>query len=252
MMILLTNDDGIRAPGIAAMYRQIKKMGDVHVIAPDPEQSATGHGITLDVPLLTSKVKVQDLFEGISVHGRPADCVKVAVDQILPRKPDLVISGMNAGANAGIAVLYSGTVAAAIEAAFLGVPSIAVSMHLDGKKEPAFDWGAEIAMEAIEKIMKIGLGVHEMANINVPALSPGQRPAGIKIVRQCTVPWIDSYDKRTDPRGREYFWNLSYFSFGTSEDDTDMAALRDGYVTITPLQFDLTNGVLMKKWSQEK
>lgn len=248
-MILLTNDDGIRAPGIAAMYRQIKNMGEVHVIAPETVQSATGHGITLDVPLLTSKVKVEGLFDGISVHGRPADCVKVAVDQLLPRKPDLVISGMNAGANAGIAVLYSGTVAAAIEAAFLGLPSIAVSMHFEPKKEPAFDWCAQMAMEAIDRVLKAGLGPHQVANINVPALDPGVRPRGTKLVRQCTVPWIDSYEKRTDPRGREYFWNLSYFSFGTSEDETDMAALRDGYLTITPLQFDLTNGVLMKKWN---
>lgn len=232
------------------MYRQIKKLGEVHVIAPETVQSASGHGITLDVPLLTSRVKVQDLFEGISVHGRPADCVKVAVDQILPRKPDLVISGMNAGANAGIAVLYSGTVAAAIEAAFLGAPAMAVSMHLDGKNEPDFDWGAEIAFEAIEKIVAAGLGAHQVANINVPCLPRGKRAAGIKIVRQCTVPWIDSYERRTDPRGRDYFWNSSYFSFGKSEEDTDMAALRDGFVTVTPLQFDLTNGVLMKKWGQ--
>jgi 5'-nucleotidase len=253
MLILLTNDDGIRAPGIAAMYRQVKTLGETHVIAPETVQSATSHGITLDVPLLTSRVKVQNAFEGISVHGRPADCVKIAVDQLLPRKPDLAISGLNAGANAGIAVIYSGTVAAAIEAAFLGVPSIAVSVHMEDRQNPPdFEWAAEIARGVIENVLAAGLGTNQVANINVPCLPAGKKPAGIKVVRQCTVPWIDSYERRTDPQGRDYFWNSSYFSFGTSEADTDMAALRDGYVTVTPLQFDLTNGVLMKKWGQRK
>src|SRR5215213_6923366 len=130
MLILLTNDDGIMAPGIVAMYRELTQLGDVTVVAPETVQSATGHGITLTAPLLTSKVIVENGFTGTAVDGRPADCVKLAVNQLLPRLPDLVVSGINSGANVGINVIYSGTVAAAIEAAFLGLPSIAVSLML--------------------------------------------------------------------------------------------------------------------------
>src|SRR6187549_1712422 len=132
MRILLTNDDGIMAPGIVALYRELVTIGEVSVIAPEQVQSATGHGITLTTPLLTSSVTVENGFTGIAVDGRPADCVKLAVAKLLPRTPDLVISGMNSGANVGINVIYSGTVAAAIEAAFLGLPSIAVSLYLKG------------------------------------------------------------------------------------------------------------------------
>src|SRR3954465_5327775 len=130
MLILLTNADGIRAPGILAMWRELASLGEVRVIAPQTVQSAAGHGVTLESPLMTEPVKIDNGFEGIAVGGRPADCVKLAVNQLLPRKPDLVVSGMNEGANVGINVVYSGTVAAAIEAAFLGCPSIAVSLHL--------------------------------------------------------------------------------------------------------------------------
>src|SRR3954467_37880 len=130
MLILLTNDDGIHAPGIVAMYRELVKLGEVHVVAPETVQSATGHGITISAPLLTNRVTVENGFTGIAVDGRPADCVKLAVAKLLPGAPDLGGGGLNAGANVGINVIYSGTVAAAIEAAFLGLPSIAVSLHL--------------------------------------------------------------------------------------------------------------------------
>src|SRR5947209_7337342 len=129
-LILLTNDDGIRAPGLVAMYREVIKLGEVHVVGPETVQSATGHGITLSTPLLTNRVTVEGVFTGVAVDGRPADRVKLAVAKILPRTPDLVVSGMNSGANVGINVIYSGTVAAAIEAAFLGLPAIAVSLYL--------------------------------------------------------------------------------------------------------------------------
>src|SRR3954469_2962900 len=139
MLILLTNDDGIRAPGLVAMYRELVSLGEVEVVAPETVQSATGHGITITTPLLTNRVKVEDAFTGTAVDGRPADCVKLAIDQLLPRRPDLVISGMNSGVNVGINVIYSGTVAAAIEAAFLGLPSIAVSLMLKNDINPNYD-----------------------------------------------------------------------------------------------------------------
>jgi len=252
MTILLTNDDGISAPGLVALYRELSSMGEVHVVAPESVQSAAGHGITLTTPLLTSRVKVQDAFTGVAVDGRPADCVKLAVAHLLPRPPDLVVSGMNSGANVGINVVYSGTVAAAIEAAFLGLPAIAVSLYLGSDGPPDFTQAARYARWTIEQIVGAGLRPGEVASVNLPALQSGQTPAGVKILRQCTRPWIDSYERRQDPRGRDYFWNSSVFTLGPADDDTDVAALRQRYITITPLQFDLTNYQLLRQWTDRQ
>jgi 5'-nucleotidase len=252
MLILLTNDDGILAPGLAALYREIACLGDIHVVASDSVQSATGHGITLTSPLPIQRVNVGDVFTGISVVGRPADCVKLAVSQLLPRPPDLVISGMNAGANVGINVIYSGTVAAAIEGAFLGLPSIAVSLHLRDDPTPDFARAALFARETIQRILAAGLAPGQVASVNIPGLKANESPAGIRIVRQCTRGWTDTYERRQDPRGREYFWNSSVFKLGPTEDDTDVAALRDRFITITPLQFDLTNRDLLAQWKRRE
>ena len=248
MLILLTNDDGIRAPGLVAMYRELTSLGEVHVVAPETVQSATGHGITLSTPLLTQRVTVEDAFTGTSVDGRPADCVKLAVAKILPRQPDLVVSGINAGANVGINVIYSGTVAAAIEAAFLGLPSIAISLYL--RKEIPLDFArtAGLAMNVIRQILAGGLKPGQVVTVNIPPLREGESPAGIKVVRQCTNAWIDTYEERKNPRGQSYFWNNTIFSLGNTDEDTDVAALRDGYITVTPLQFDLTNYPMMREW----
>jgi 5'-nucleotidase len=250
MRILLTNDDGIHAPGILAMFKELSKNADVSVIAPETVQSATGHGITLSAPLLTSKVTVADGFTGIAVDGRPADCVKLAVAQLLPQKVDLVVSGINAGANVGINVIYSGTVAAAIEAAFLGLPSIAVSLHLRANVPTDFQQAAVLARETIDLVLAKGLAPGQVATINLPALGTGEKPAGTRFVRQCTRPWIDTYERRQDPRGRDYFWNSSVFTLVESEEPTDMAALRDKYVTITPLCFDLTDHATLRRWQE--
>ncbi len=252
MLILLTNDDGIQAPGLLAMYRELTQLGEVHVVAPQVVQSATGHGITLGAPLMTTRMKVADTFTGVSVEGRPADCVKLAVARLLPAKPDLVISGINSGANTGINVLYSGTVAAAIEAAFLGLPAIAVSLHTRSDVVPDFSRTAAYAINVIRQSLAAGLRGGQIITANFPALGPNQAPKGIKIVRQCTNYQHDSYDGRRDPRGREYFWNDTVFTLGPTEEDTDVAALRDGYITLTPLQFDLTHGPMLREWSQKK
>jgi 5'-nucleotidase len=250
MLILLTNDDGISAPGIAAMYRELIRLGEVIVVAPETAQSATGHGITLNTPLLTSRVTIENGFTGTAVDGRPADCVKLAFAQLLPRPPDLVVSGINAGANVGINVIYSGTVAAAIEAAFLGAPSIATSLFLRNHVPTDFARAAKLSLETIEKILALGLSPGQVASINIPALQPDQPPAGTKIVRQCIRPWVDTYQRRQDPRGREYYWNSSVFSLGDTEADTDVAALRDHFITVTPLQFDLTEHGMLRKWQE--
>src|SRR5687768_12470515 len=153
MLILLTNDDGIQAPGLVALYRELVRLGEVHVVAPETVQSATGHGITITTPLLTSQVTVENGFTGTAIDGRPADCVKLAVAKLLPRQPDLVVSGLNSGANVGINVIYSGTVAAAIEAAFLGLPSVAASLYL--KRDVPIDYArsALLTRQTIEQIL---------------------------------------------------------------------------------------------------
>src|SRR3954464_12240695 len=163
MLILLTNDDGIRAPGLVALYRELVKLGEVQVVAPETVQSATGHGITIDAPLLTDRVTVEGAFTGVAVDGRPADCVKLAVLKILPRMPDLVVSGMNSGANVGINVLYSGTVAAAIEAAFLGLPSIAASLSRRREIPTDYARAAGLVRQTIELILDAGLGRGQVA-----------------------------------------------------------------------------------------
>jgi 5'-nucleotidase len=249
MLILLTNDDGIQAPGIVAMWRELTKLGDVFVVAPETAQSATGHGITLASPLLTSKVSIENGFTGTAVDGRPADCVKLAVAQLLPRRPDLVVSGLNAGANVGINVIYSGTVAAAIEAAFLGLPAIATSLYLRREVETDFAHAAAVARRTIERVLDHGLSAGQVASINVPALRAGEEPAGIRVGRQCVNAWADTYDRRQDPRGRDYYWNSSVFTLGPTDEDTDVAGLRDKCVTVTPLQFDLTDHRTLRRWS---
>jgi 5'-nucleotidase len=251
MLILLTNDDGISAPGLVALYRELTDLGEVHVVAPASVQSATSHGITLLTPLLTSRVTVPDAFTGIAVDGRPADCVKLAVAHLLPKPPDLVISGMNSGANVGINVIYSGTIAAALEAAFLGLPAIAVSLHL-GKDIPTdYKRSAKLARQTIDTVLEWGLPPGRAATINIPALRSEESPAGVRIVRQCTRPWADLYERRKDPRGRDYFWNSSVFALDSPESDSDVAALASRHITVTPLQFDLTDHALLKKWESE-
>jgi 5'-nucleotidase len=252
MLILLTNDDGIYAPGLVAMYRELTQLGEVHVVAPETVQSATGHGITIDTPLLTSRVTVQDTFTGVSVAGRPADCVKLAAAKLLPRAPDLVVSGINSGANVGINVIYSGTVAAAIEAAFLGLPAIAVSLYLRRDIPADYARTATFARRTVEQILSAGLRGGRVVSVNLPPLRPGEQPTGTKVVRQCARPWADTYEERKDPRGRSYFWNSSVFTLGETEDDTDVAALRDGYITITPLHFDLTHYPMLREWKDRE
>jgi 5'-nucleotidase len=251
-LILLTNDDGIRAPGLVAMYRALSGLGEVQVVAPETVQSATGHGITLSAPLLTQRVAVEGTFTGTSVDGRPADCVKLAVAKLMPRQPDLVVSGMNSGANVGINVIYSGTVAAAIEAAFLGLPAVAVSLYLRNHIPIDYARSAGLARQIIDQALAAGLKAGQVISVNIPPLLPDQQPTGVKVCRQCVRPWVDTYEERKDPRGRPYFWNSSVFTLVPGEQDTDVAALRDGYITVTPLQFDLTQYPQLKEWQDRE
>lgn len=252
MRILITNDDGILAPGIVALYRCLEGLGRLDVVAPATHQSATGHGITVYEPIRVQAVQVQSTFEGFAVEGRPADCVKLALTHLLKEKPDLVISGINDGSNAGMNVIYSGTVAAAAEGAMFGIPAIAVSQAWG--KGIDFDLAGKWARAVIDLILQNGLPTDCVLNVNIPPQHNGI-PRGLRVVRQSTIPAEDSYERRSDPQGRPYFWATG----GSQENnrhvlDSDVQALREGFITLCPLHFDLTHNELKsnlgeKSWS---
>jgi 5'-nucleotidase len=245
--ILLTNDDGVYAPGLRALRTELLKLGEVTVVAPATEQSAVGHSITLLTPLLVQEVlDDQDRFMGWAVEGRPADCVKLALLELLPDPPDVVVSGLNAGSNAGINVLYSGTVAAAIEAAFFRRVSIAVSLEYTRPKPLDFPRAAELARRVIEQIMAHKPAGGSLFNVNIPSLEKGP-VRGIRTLPQNVAPYVETYDRRRDPRGRVYFWSNPGFGCPEPLPDTDVTALEEGYITVTPLQFDLTHAEMLRQ-----
>jgi 5'-nucleotidase len=241
MRILLTNDDGIYAPGLCVLRQELLKLGMVTVVAPATEQSAAGHSVTLLNPLLISEVLDDDghTFIGWAVEGRPADCVKLALLELLPERPDVIISGLNAGSNAGINVLYSGTVAAAIEGAFYGHTAIAVSLEYD-KKIYDFPTAARYARQVIEQILASKPPPGSLFNVNIPVLERGP-VKGIKVLPQNVSPYTEKFDRRVNPRGRTYFWASPEFLCPDPHPGTDVEALAEGYITITPLKFDLTD-----------
>ncbi len=298
MRILLTNDDGIRAPGIVAMFDALvdadgffgAPLGEVvHPIAPLTVQSATGHGITFHTPIMIRPVRVNERMAGVAVDARPADCVKLAVAELWPEKfgaggggnggggggsrPDLIISGMNAGTNVGINVIYSGTVAAAIEGAFLGIPSIAVSLHLGNgaRTETNFKVAARHARWAIERILS-GIAnerspggaarsrwalpePHSCLSINIPITEgpdsacarPGEYP--IRVCRMNTHGLNDKYERRVAPGGEVYYWAAGHgLDFRGTDEDSDVQMLWKRHITVTPLRYDLTKKSTMERW----
>jgi 5'-nucleotidase len=249
MRILLTNDDGIYAPGLRALRSELLKIGTVRVVAPATEQSAVGHSVTLTTPLVVQEV-LDDQRQplGWAVEGRPADCVKLALRELLPQPPDLIVSGLNAGSNAGINVLYSGTVAAAIEGAFFRITSIACSQEYTKLRPLDFPRGAELARAVIEQILSHQPPQGTLFNVNIPALERGP-VRGIRALPQNVAPYAESYDRRTDPRGRVYFWSNPEFHCPDPRPDTDVTALAEGYITVTPLKFDLTNAEFLRDMS---
>jgi 5'-nucleotidase len=251
MRILLTNDDGIYAPGLRALRSELLKLGTVTVVAPATEQSAAGHSVTLLTPLLVNEVYEDDgkTLVGWAVEGRPADCVKLALLELLPAPPDVIVSGLNAGSNAGINVLYSGTVAAAIEGAFYRHTAIAVSLEYD-KKIYDFSTAARYARQVIEQILGHNPPKGSLFNVNLPVLERGPI-RGVKVRPQNVSPYVEQFDRRVNPRGRMYFWSSPEFSCPQPHPDTDVTALDESYITVTPLQFDLTDHARlepMKKW----
>ena len=248
MQILLTNDDGIHAPGLAAMERQLRELGDVCVVAPAHEQSGVGHSITFLSPLICREVFDGDQQRGWAVEGSPADCVKIGVFEFCPRRPDLIVRGINGGLNAGINVLYSGTVAAAIEGAFFGIPSVAVSLEYD--EHAQFARAARLVRPIIEQIAATERAGAHLYNVNIPTAAIGG-PSDVRVVPMGIERYGEHFLKRTDPRGRTYYWATGEPPPQPSEHETDLTALRQGFVTLTPLQYDMTQHAAlesMKAW----
>lgn len=236
MHILLTNDDGIFAPGLAAIYKELVKIGDVTVVAPAGSKSGASHSVTCNGPLVCNKVDINGQFTGYSIQGSPADCVKLACMELCKENPiDLVISGINNGANAGINIYYSGTVAAAMEGTFLKVPAVATSLVVDEKMD--YEKAAEYCVKIIKKLLPIESGY--VVNINIPQLSKG-KPKGVKVVPQSTGGFHERYITMKNEQGQTVY-KLDAGSHRHENDSTDSTALADGFITITALAFGMTN-----------
>jgi 5'-nucleotidase len=236
MRILLTNDDGIFAPGLAALYRQLTKIGEVMVVAPADSQSGASHSVTFFEPLACSEVDIVGLFNGFSVYGSPADCVKLASRQLHDGPIDLVVAGINNGANVGINVYYSGTVAAAIEAAFLRIPSVALSLAVGSTMD--FERAAELGVEILRRLMPLQGG--DVININIPRLSHGE-PKGVRVVPQATSGFHEYYIPKQDDRSETSYYQLAGGRHRREEAPADTTALADGFITVTALQADMTD-----------
>jgi 5'-nucleotidase len=251
-VILITNDDGITAPGIRNLVEAVKDLGKIVVVAPDKPQSGMGHAITIGNPLRLHKVNFFEGIEAWQCTGTPVDCVKLAVDKVLHRKPDLCLSGINHGANHSINVIYSGTMSAAVEAAIESIPSVGFSL-LDYSIEADFSGARKYVRIIVEKLLKKKMDKHMVLNVNIPALTE-DTIQGILVCRQAYAKYEEDLIERLDPNGRRYYWLTGEFVNFDKGKDTDVWALANGYVSVVPVQFDLTNYVLKAKmqnlWQQ--
>jgi 5'-nucleotidase len=244
-VILVTNDDGITAPGIRALVNAVKDLGTVIVVAPDSPQSGMGHAVTIGEPLRLHKADVFDGIEAWECSGTPVDCVKLARDIILKRKPDLCVSGINHGANHSINVIYSGTMSAAMEAAIEGVPSIGFSL-LDYRHEADFSIAAQVANTLAKKMLDNPMPDHTLLNVNIPKVTDVDFK-GIKICRQAYAKWQEEFDHRIDPRGKDYYWMTGKFVNMDKGTGTDVEALAAGYASVVPVKFDLTDHIVKER-----
>ncbi len=250
-VILVTNDDGITAPGIRNLVEAVKDLGKIVVVAPDKAQSGMGHAITIGVPLRMHKVHFFDDIEAYQCTGTPVDCVKLAVDKILRHKPDICISGINHGANHSINVIYSGTMSAAVEAAIESIPSIGFSL-LDYSLDADFSAARKYARIIVQEMLQTTPEKHTVLNVNFPIAKP-EEIKGIKICRQAYAKYEEDFLERTDPHGRKYYWLTGEFVNFDEGTDTDVWALANNYVSVVPVQFDLTHyklkAQLEKSWN---
>jgi 5'-nucleotidase len=237
MRFLLTNDDGIYAKGLSALYDELSQQADCLIVAPEIEQSAVGHAITIFRPLMVRKAMKNGIFLGYAVYGTPADCVKIGIKELSDKPVDLVVSGINRGANVGINIIYSGTVSAATEAVIMGVPALAVS--LDTHKEADYTFAARFAGKMVHLFISNSELKNTAVNVNIPAL-PREKIKGVAIVRQGKGNIIEHFEKRVDPRDNTYYWISGESQPATEQLDTDISALAAGFITITPIQYDLT------------
>ncbi len=248
MRVLLTNDDGIYAKGIEALYRALEDEHEVVVVAPESERSAVGHAITFLSPLRVKSVSRNGKFFGYAIDGYPADCVKLAATELLKPPPEVVVSGINLGANVGVNVIYSGTVSAATEAAVLGIPSVAVS--IDAFDDPFYDTAALFIPEVLRLIERQGLPPGVSLNVNVPNI-PAEEVRGVRITHQGDLKFLERYDRRMDPRNHEYYWLCSSNPLLEHDPESDFQAVSENYISITPIHYNLTSHEsldALKKW----
>ncbi|HVG16524.1 MAG TPA: 5'/3'-nucleotidase SurE [Chitinophagaceae bacterium] len=244
--ILITNDDGISSPGIRNLVEAVKDLGKVVVVAPDKPQSGMGHAITIGVPLRLSKVSYFDGIESYQCTGTPVDCVKLAVDKVLHHKPDICLSGINHGANHSINVIYSGTMSAAVEAAIESIPSIGFSL-LDYTLEADFTASRKYARIIVQQMLQSeSLDKHTVLNVNIP-IATSEEIKGIKICRQAYAKYEEDFLERLDPHGRKYYWLTGEFVNFDEGTDTDVWALANNFVSVVPVQFDMTHYSLKEK-----
>ena len=239
-LILITNDDGITAPGIRKLITLMKELGDVIVVAPDSPQSGMGHAITVNDTIYCDPVReFQDAdHKEYKCSGTPADCVKIAVQEIMHRKPDICVSGINHGSNSSINVIYSGTMSAAVEAGVEGIPAIGFSL-LDDSIDADFSHCDTFVKRITSQVLENGLPQGVVLNVNIPKLKASEI-RGIKVGRQANAQWVEDFDKRTNPMGRDYYWLSGEFVNHDEGQDTDEWALANGFVSVVPVQFDLT------------
>lgn len=245
MYILVTNDDGINSPGIDALWTELSSIAEVAVVAPDSERSACSQSITVHQPIRVDNHSIN--MPGVtawSVGGTPTDCVKIALESLLPRRPDIVVSGINNGPNLGTDVLYSGTVSAAIEASLHGLPAVAISL---ADRQPAdFSVAAKFAKTVVQKILaEKSLPERTLLNVNVPPL-PADAVKGITVAKLGNIGYSNVFEKRQDPRGRNYYWMAGAIVDANNDPDSDVEAVKAGYISVTPIHFDLTNYTIMR------
>jgi 5'-nucleotidase len=244
-VILITNDDGVMAPGILSLVEAVKDLGKCVVVAPDKPQSGMGHAITIGQPLRLQPVNIFEGIEAWQCSGTPVDCVKLAVDKVLHRKPDICLSGINHGANHSINVIYSGTMSAAVEAAIESIPSAGFSL-LDHSVEADFTGARKYARLVVEQMLRTKLDKHTVLNVNIPAV-PIELIKGVRICKQAYAKYEEDFIERSDPNGKKYFWLTGEFVNFDKGRDSDVWALEHNYVSVVPVQFDLTNYVLKTK-----
>lgn len=250
--ILITNDDGINSAGLITLAQAISKIANVTVVAPDRERSATAHAITMHKPLRVEKSDIPGCKAlGYKVNGTPSDCVKLALEALLDSEPDMVLSGINRGANLGTDVIYSGTVSAAIEGALSGVPAIALSVAARGNVE--FDYAAEFAKRLCQQISKKNFPKDTLLNVNIP-FTKQEKIAGIAVTHLGTIKYKNSFERRTDPRGKVYYWLAGEAIEDINDKGSDVWAVKNNFISITPILLDLTKYDIIdtiREWNLE-